>query len=182
MKSIGYIINLIVGVVAGMWLCRLSYAPERVVDVQKDTIIVRDTVVVEKPTEIRTEYVAEKILVEVKDTLWIHDTLYISIPRERKFYKEEEFYAEVSGYKPSLDYIEVYPERVYVTKTERVKEKKNYLAVGVEAGWCVTPSIPIYLEYTRKLHKNVEFNAGVFHDLVLGETGFRIGVNANIGW
>ena len=52
----------------------------------------------------------------------------------------------------------------------------------VDASWCVKPSIPIYLEYTRMLHKNVALRAGVFHDLAINETGFRLGVNTNIGW
>lgn len=173
---------MMVGVVAGMWLCRLSYEPERVVEVQKDTTFLIDTLVIEMPSETKRETIKESVLVEVRDTMWIHDTCYIALPLEKRTYRRDEFYAEVTGYEPRLTYIEVYPKTVTISETERVKEKKNYLAVGVEAGWCVTPSIPIYLEYTRMLHKNVELNAGVFHDLVLGETGFRIGVNANVGW
>ena len=150
--------------------------------VQRDTTIVRDTVEIEKPAEVKTEYIAEKILVEVRDTLWLHDTLYIQLPMQKKFYKEDTYYAEVSGYNPNLDYLEIYQRTITVTKTEREKEKKNYLAVGVDASWCVKPSIPIYLEYTRMLHKNVALRAGVFHDLAINETGFRLGVNTNIGW
>lgn len=173
---------MIVGVALGMWLCRQFYSPERVIEVQKDTTFLIDTLVIEKPSEIKKETIKENVLVEVRDTMWIHDTCYISLPLEKRTYRRDEFYAEVTGYEPRLTYIEVYPKTVVISKTETVKEKKNGLAVGTELGWCVTPSIPIYLEYTRKLHRNVELNAGVFHDLVLGETGFRFGVNANVGW
>lgn len=173
---------MIVGVVLGVGLCRQFYSPERVIEVQKDTTFLIDTLVIEKPAKVRTEYVAETILVPVRDTLWLHDTLFVQLPMQKKFYKEDTYYAEVSGYNPNLDYLEIYQRTVTISKTETVKEKKNGLAVGTELGWCITPSIPIYLEYTRKLHRNVELNAGVFHDLVLGETGFRVGVNANVGW
>lgn len=182
MKNLAYIVVLIVGVVLGVGLCRQFYSPERVVEVQKDTTFLIDTLVIEKPAEIKKETIKESVLVEVRDTMWIHDTCYIALPLEKRTYRRDEFYAEVTGYEPRLTYIEVYPKTVVISKTETVKEKKNYLAVGVEAGWCNTASIPIYLEYSRLLHRNVEFNAGVFHDLVLGETGFRIGVNANVGW
>lgn len=174
------IVLLLVGMVIG-WLCRPINAEDTTI-VQRDTTIVRDTVEIEKPAEVKTEYIAEKILVEVRDTLWLHDTLYIQLPMQKKFYKEDTYYAEVSGYNPSLDYLEIYNKTVYVTKTEREKEKRNYLAVGMDASWCIKPSIPIYLEYTRVLHKNVALRAGVFHDLALQETGFRVGINANIGW
>ena len=182
MKNLAYIVILIVGVVLGMGLCRQFYSPERVVEVQKDTTFLIDTLVIEKPSETKKETIKENVLVEVRDTMWIHDTCYIALPMQKKFYKEDTYYAEVSGYNPNLDYLEIYQRTVTISKTETVKEKKNGLAVGTELGWCVTPSIPIYLEYTRQLHRNVEFNAGVFHDLLLGETGFRVGVNANIGW
>ena len=140
-----------------------------------DTLYVRDTITRETPVHVRSF---------VRDTMFVKitDTLFVELPREVRVYTDSLYYAEVSGYEPSLDYLEIYQKNVVVSKTERAKEKKNYIAVGTELGWCVTPSIPIYLEYTRKLHRNVEFNAGVFHDLVLGETGFRFGVNANISW
>lgn len=174
------IVLLLVGMVIG-WLCRPVNDDDTIL-VQRDTTVVRDTIVIEKPSEVRKEYVAEKILVPVRDTVWLHDTLFVQLPMQKKFYREEDYYAEVSGYNPSLDYLEIYNKTVYVTKTEREKEKRNYLAVGMDASWCIKPSIPIYLEYTRVLHKNVALRAGVFHDLAINETGFRVGVNANIGW
>ena len=172
---------LIVGMVAGMLLCRTFFVPERIVETQVDTIVVRDTHIVEKPVYIRKK-ITDTILVAVRDTLRERDTLYVAIPKEVKVYANEDYYAEVSGYQPSLDYLEIYQKTTTISKTERVKEKNNRLALGVEAGWCQTFSVPVYLEYSRKLHRNVELNAGVFRDLVIQETGFRVGVNANIGW
>lgn len=171
----------IVGIVAGMLLCRQCYAPERMAEIVTDTLVVRDTVTIEKPVYISRK-VTDTMLVSVTDTLRLKDTLYVAIPKEVKVYANEDYYAEVSGYQPSLDYLEIYQKNVVISKTEIPKEKKNRLAFGVEAGWCRTFSAPVYLEYSRKLHRNVELNAGVFRDLVIQETGFRVGVNANISW
>ena len=157
-------------------------AKEDTILVQRDTTVVRDTIRIKEPAEVKKETIKETILVEVRDTMWLHDTCYIALPLEKRTYKRDEFYAVVTGYEPRLTYIEVYPKTVYITETEKQKEKRNYLAIGMDASWCVKPSIPIYLEYTRVLHKNVALRAGVFHDLAINETGFRVGVNANIGW
>ena len=101
-----------------------------------DTIYVRDTIRVETPGETRTEYMVETVRVPVRDTMWMHDTLFVEIPRERKFYKDDEFYAEVSGYRVSLDYIEVYPRTVTITKKEAVEVKKRTRwGVGVQVGY-----------------------------------------------
>ena len=150
--------------------------------VQRDTVVLFDTVKFVEPAEDKKETLNDTIPVEVKDTMWLHDTCYIALPLEKRTYKREDFYAEVTGYDPRLTYIEVYPKTVVVSKMEIPKEKKNYLAVGMDASWCMNASIPIYLEYTRVLHKNIALRAGVFHDLAINETGFRVGINANVGW
>ena len=181
MKYIYYILLTVIGIALGMLISRAFLVPERIVETQIDTIVVRDTHIVERPVYIRKK-ITDTMLVAVTDTLRFRDTLYVSIPKEVKVYANEDYYAEVSGYQPSLDYLEIYTKTTTISKTERVKEKNNRLAFGVEAGWCQTFSAPVYLEYSRKLHRNVEINAGVFRDLVIQETGFRVGVNANIGW
>ena len=117
--------------------------------VQKDTVVLFDTLKIVEPAEVKKE----TVLVEVRDTLWKHDTCYIALPLEKKTYKREDFYAEVTGYEPRLTYIEVYPKTETISKTETVKEKKSSISVGLETSWCIKPSIPIYLEYTRKLHR-----------------------------
>lgn len=181
MKYIYYILLTAIGIALGMLINRTFFAPERIVETQTDTIVVRDTHIVEKPVYISRK-VTDTMLVAVRDTLRERDTLYVAIPKEVKVYANEDYYAEVSGYQPNLDYLEIYQKNVVISKKEIPKVKKNYIAVGMEAGWCQTFSAPVYLEYSRKLHRNVEINAGVFRDLVIQETGFRVGVNANIGW
>ena len=180
-KITTYVIIGILLVMVGYLLGIRSRKPSEPI-VQRDTVVLFDTVKFVEPAEDKKETLNDTIPVEVKDTMWLHDTCYIALPLEKRTYKREDFYAEVTGYDPRLTYIEVYPKTVVVSKMEIPKEKKNYLAVGMDASWCMNASIPIYLEYTRVLHKNIALRAGVFHDLAINETGFRVGINANVGW
>ena len=148
---------LIIGAAIG-WFCRPKHI-EKVVDIQRDTITKIDTHIIEKPILIERT-VKDSLLVQVHDTIRINDTIFVVLPIENKIYKGEDYLAEISGYKPNLERIEVYP------KTTTIKEivyqpvtKCNRLALGVEASYISTLSIPIYLEYGRMLHKNVEIYA-----------------------
>ena len=171
---------LVVGIVVGL-LCRPKGCISTTI-VQRDTTIVHDTIIIEKP--ILVEKVRkETVLVHVHDTTIVNDSVFVAMPVEKKTYKGEDYLAEISGYRASLDRIEIYAKTQYVTETRReIIRHKNYISAGVEAGWCGKPYTPIYLEYSRMLHKNIVFNAGVFRDLVREENGMRVGIKAQIGW
>ena len=80
-----------------------------------DTVTVRDTVVIDRPVPVRVMK-RDTMLVAVRDTIVRHDTTYISLPRETKTYGDERYTAVVSGYRPSLDRLEIYIEDKVVTK------------------------------------------------------------------
>lgn len=106
--------------------------PQESVIVEKvDTIYVRDTITAEKPVYVRS-YVRDTIRVQV------NDTIYISLPREVKVYEDSLYRAEVSGYNPSLDRIDVYaPTRVITraeTKTISVPMRKRW-GIGLQVGY-----------------------------------------------
>lgn len=138
---IPYIIVLFLGAVVG-WLSRGGGSHDSGVVVGRDTLTLRDTVREFHPVEVMKER-RDTMLVVVHDTLRIHDTLYMSLQTEKRFYKTEEYYAEVSGYKPRLDYIEVYPKTTYVTERAHVKPNKWRfdLSVGVDIGKCINPYV-----------------------------------------
>lgn len=103
-----------------------------------DTLVVRDTIVQEKPvyrtiSQVRTEYVP------VCDTIRIQDTLFVPVPIETKVYEDSLYRAEVSGYRASLDRIEVYQQERIITQTipVQVKERKRW-GIGVQAGYGVS--------------------------------------------
>ena len=120
---------LILGFAIGI-LCRPKQT-ERVVDIQRDTIVYRDIIKEYHPIEISKEVVRKEYVV-VRDTLRIKDTLYLSLPMERRVYGSDDFYAEVTGYNPSLDYIEVFPKTRVIT--ERIKEQPNKWRFSLDAG------------------------------------------------
>ena len=145
-----------------------------------DTLVIRDTHVIEKPVLVeRTR--KETLLVEVHDTTIINDTLYLTLPIERRVYKGEEYLAEISGYKPSLDRLEVYPKTVVISKTETTT-KRNSLALGMEVAYSTIPYIPIYLEYGRMLHPNLEIYGKIFYDMPRFNPGVGVGIRTKIGW
>lgn len=104
---------------------------------QADTLVIHDTITREMPvyitnTQVRTEYVP------VRDTLRLHDTLFVPITIEKRVYKDSLYRAEISGYKPSLDKIEIYQQTRTITKVEQVlvKDKKRW-GLGIQAGYGV---------------------------------------------
>jgi hypothetical protein len=108
--------------------------------VQRDSVVVRDTIREYYPLEIKTERV-DTMLVVVRDTVRIKDTLYMNLPMQRRTYKRDDFYAEVTGYNPRLTYIEVYPKTVYVTETldKGPKRWQFSLDLGVDMGRAYNP-------------------------------------------
>lgn len=133
-----------------------NHIPEVTKMVQIDTLIVRDTHIIERPVMVE-KTVKETLLVSVHDTTRIHDTLYIALPKETKTYKGEDYLAQVSGYQPSLDLIEVYPKTTTITKTETNYIEPSLwvysLSLGVDYGKSdlqyIAPNIGTEIGYSR---------------------------------
>ena len=171
---------IVLGFVIGI-LCR-PHRIERVVDIQRDTTFLIDTHIVEKPVLVE-KHTKETLLVAVHDTTRIHDTLYLALPKETKTYKGEDYLARISGFQPSLDYIETYPKTTTITETiTQSVTNRNALGIGLDMNYSSHPDIPIYLEYSYLLHRNVEMSARLQYDLPSQEIGFGLGAKISIGW
>ena len=176
------VLLIVLGFVVGL-LCR----PDHIREVTKkvtDTLVVVDTHIIEKPILIERT-VKDSLLVAVHDTIVIRDSVFVPIPIETKTYKGEDYFAEISGYKANLDRIEVYPKTKVISKMETTTQKvakRNGLTIGIDAEYCQTVSIPIYLEYERMLHRNIGVSARFFYDVPTRLYGVGVGVNAQIGW
>lgn len=171
---------LVAGFVIGL-ICRPKQYVETTI-VQRDTTVVRDTLTIAKPVAV-TKVRKDTILVYVTDTIRMKDTLYVALPMETKTYKGEEYYAEVSGYRPSLDVIQVYPKTEYITETQReFIRQRNFLAVGTEVEYIDALHNYIYAEYTRMLHKNVGIYGRFIYEIPTRNKGVVVGVKAQIGW
>ena len=94
--------------------------------IERDTIIVRDTIRQYYPKEVqrvvvKTERVEVPIV--VRDT--IREVVEVELPIEEREYKNDEYYAIIGGYSPYLKSIEVYPTTKYITTTETIKKRKH---------------------------------------------------------
>ena len=139
----GWILLLVAALVAAVSVLswRLGYrsaVPESIEIPKADTLIVRDTVTVEYPVPILTT-ITDTLLVAYPDIVIIHDTTFVQILKERKEYSGKDYRAVVSGYQPSLDLIQVFPETKVVTRTISVpSRKRSHFALSLQAGYGIT--------------------------------------------
>jgi hypothetical protein len=75
-------------------------------------------------------------------TIWLTDTIHIGdtvVHREQTYYKDSLYQLWVSGYRPRLDSLHIFPRTVYQTVTNDVyhivKPKKKRWGFGVQAGY-----------------------------------------------
>ena len=139
MRTIQVIVVAVALLVAAFLVGRCTapkYEAETQVVERVDTMVVRDTIIREKPSY-RTEYVFVRDSVKVR----VHDTVFVSLPRQMRVYQDSLYRAEVSGVDPTLDRIEVYPQTKYITRKEtqivRVTERRKW-GVGVQVGYGIT--------------------------------------------
>ena len=115
------------------------------VTVRRDTIVMRDTIRVTKPSEVVTEYVEhvkEKPVI-VRDTEVVErdpQVVYergdsVEIPIVQKMYVDSTYTAWVSGYKPSLDSIEVYRKTVVQRETITLRKNAPRWGIGFTVGY-----------------------------------------------
>lgn len=127
---------------ASFGLGRYTAKPETILEEREriDTLVIRDTI---------THHVPQYVYKQTRDTIRVpvpvpgpepeRDTIYVNLPRETKVYEDARYRAEVSGYQPSLDRIDIYTQTQVVTKdvTQVVKQKTRW-GLGISAGYGVT--------------------------------------------
>lgn len=139
----GWILLLVAALVATVSVLswRLGYraaVAELIEEPKADTLVVKDTVTVEFPVPILTT-ITDTILVAYPDIVIIHDTTFVQLPKERKEYSGKDYRAVVSGFQPSLDLIQVFPETKVVTQTISVpSRKRSHWALSLQAGYGLT--------------------------------------------
>lgn len=108
-------------------------------DVQRDTIVLRDTIRMPapRPTSTTTQgailLALQDALIATPDTLRSRDTIYVQLPREVKTYNDSSYRAVVSGFHPSLDEIEIYQRTKVITET-RVVRSSPWVTIGPSVG------------------------------------------------
>lgn len=129
--TISLVLALLVGVGLGFMGGRAVFKPVGEPETQIDTIYYRDTITREKPVYL-TRWVRDTMLVPVTDTIRLRDTLWLDLPREVREYGDSTYRAVVSGFRPSLDRIDIYQRERTITKYVSVPSPR--LGFGVQAG------------------------------------------------
>lgn len=192
MKQIGiYILLLFSGIVIGCLLPDHHFRDE-VKMVQRDTIVRFDTI-----RYSRLELVANSnalkipkidvpklafLDVEKVDTIYKDNVMYLTYPRENYYTKAKDVEIWYSGIDSTIDSLNVVQKTQNIKETQQVKVARNSISLGIEASYLTTPSLPIYLEYGRMFHKNVEMYGQIAYDLQSRQWGVGIGVELKFGW
>lgn len=110
-------------------------------EIERDTIVVRDTIVQYYPQEVTRVVVrTERVEVPIVRYDTIREVAEVELPIEEREYKSEDYKAVVGGYNPYLKSIEVYPRTTYITTTETItKHKRCGVSLGVQGGYGITP-------------------------------------------
>ena len=181
---------LILGIVAGVWLCSELHPALRNAEPQKDTIIVQK-IVGYTPLELKVSTIKldiprlstmAMVFIPYDSTKIVYKDRVQYIAAEREFFYTKTDKAEIwhSGIDSTIDSLNVMENVVSITNTPR--PNKNTISVGIDASYCNTLSIPIYLEYERTLQKNIGIHGQLFYDLRIRQFGVLLGTSIQFGW
>ena len=130
------LIWLLFGVI--VWM-RCNPHDSQIMYVKGDTVHIRDTIrdtILEpiKETLKRTDTVYLPILIDTTISRIVEsDSIPVLIPITSKEYKTDDYRAIVSGYKPILDFMEVYRDKEIITLSPLQKKKR--WGLGLQAGY-----------------------------------------------
>lgn len=153
-QAITLLAGLAIGALAAHVIGRLHEphtSPETVVIERVDTLVLRDTITAYKPVPFNV-YVVDTLYVPV-EVPGQHDTVWAALPWEEKEYRDSTYRAVVSGFRPSLDTIDVYRRTEIIEKERTVYVQPSRWSIGVQAGATLTdagvkPGIGIGIQYT----------------------------------
>lgn len=88
------------------------------------TVVKVDTILISAPMAVFMRYTT--------DTIHIADTI---VQREEVTYQDSTYRAVISGYRPRLDRLEIYPRTITHTLTPKTKTKTKPWGIGLQAGY-----------------------------------------------
>ena len=124
---------IVIGILAVLCVWGWSRPNGGVETVERDTLTIRDTIrdSIPVPFTVRFDHYDTLYIPLYIDSIVTDSVLVpVSIPIERKEYVTEDYRAVVSGYRPSLDVMEVFRK----TQTVTVREKPKRLGIGPQVG------------------------------------------------
>ena len=181
---------LVLGFVIGI-LCRPNHFRDTA-DMVKDTLVIYDTAryskleLASKSYRLNVPKIESPPLVYIpadSTTVIYRDSIrYVTLPRQYFFTSTDDVEIWHSGIDSKIDSLNVVRKTQEITKTTQSVTNRNSLAIGLDMNYSGHPDIPIYLEYSYLLHKNVEMSARLQYDLPSQEIGFGLGAKISVGW
>lgn len=169
-----YICPVLVGLVIGLALVNRCARKPVIEKVERDTVVVFDTIFHHYPKPVDSavvRYVTKVLPVVRYDTVhhvigvdnMIHDTVAVEVPITSKHYNAPEYDAWVSGYEPSLDSIKVYQRTEYITERVTISKPPNKWELDAMAGIDYNVTSQQYRPYAggELLYKPNRFQFGV---------------------
>lgn len=105
------------------------------------------------------------VLIDVRqlDTVFIHDSVFIGMPRQYREYREDDFFAVVSGIDPTLDSLAIHSRNSIVN--HRPALKRNILSIYAQPTWTGSFHFPVGLSYDYRLRRWLSVGGSVGYDL-----------------
>lgn len=131
MKVLPWIlVGLFVSLLVWMWFRQHEYVQTDIkTETKIKTVIKIDTLFISSP-------IAPLLFIQLKDTIRIGDTV---VNREQVYYEDSLYRAWVSGYRPRLDSMVVYPRTIFQEVTNDVYHtiipKKKHWGIGLQVGY-----------------------------------------------
>lgn len=131
MKKLPWILVILLAVVCVVaWFRPHEPLPTEIrTETKVKTIVKVDTLLISAP-------MAPLLVFRLTDTMRIGDTV---VHREQAYYEDSLYRAWVSGYRPRLDSLQIFPKTVYQTVTNdiyhTIAPKKKCWGLGLQAGY-----------------------------------------------
>ena len=157
MKNLRLLLFHLLLLLAAYAFCRLIVGARQRAEsaqhaVRRDTLIIRDTLRIDRPVPVREEvvrYVTVRVAADSSnlanigkdsaDVLTDDTAQTVVLPITQQVYHDTAYTAWVSGYAVALDSIEVYPRTLIVRQTALPAAKPRRWSVGVQGGYGLTP-------------------------------------------
>ena len=124
------LVGLLAGALIWMWYRPGESLPAEIkTETKIKTVVKVDTLLISSP-------MAPLLIFRLADTMHIGDMV---VQREQAYYEDSLYRAWVSGYRPRLDSLQVFPKTVYQTVTNDIYHtiipKKKRWGLGLQAGY-----------------------------------------------
>lgn len=185
---------LILGIVAGVWLCSELHPALRNTEPQRDTVVVQK-IVGYTPLELKANTIKldvsklstmAMVFIPYDSTKIVYKdrVQYIAAKRQYFYTKTDEAEIWHSGVDSTIDSLSLLFPMTTIVQTERVERKprKHAIGIGIEANYNTTLNMPVQLEYTYNVKQWLSVYGYAEYELFRKQFGIGAGTKMFIEW